>query len=98
MNHLFCRYFTATAGEHVNKRCKVFELEHTAQDKGRFRYLLHMFRIMSFWFTSTVFVEHRSKLTCSACGLSGHTKKNKICPNHVGSAAVSFEESDDGDD
>ena len=88
-------FFTATAGEHENKRCKVFEQEHTYQNATRFRYLIHTFRVQQFVFPTCLFAEQTSKITCSACGTSGHNKRNKICPAYVDAEPVEFNDSED---
>ena len=43
---------------------------------------LRMFRVSTFHYPNSMMETERS-LTCSACGGKGHTKKNKLCPNHM---------------
>ena len=74
--------FTTSAGEHLNKRLKVYESEHTSQGAGRFEKILRMFRVSTIHYPNSMMQTERS-LTCSACGGKGHTKKNKLCPNHI---------------
>ena len=55
-----------------------------------------MFRVQAFFFTSNVLAEERSKVKCSACVLTGHNRRNKLCPEHLGNdqGLVSFDDSD----
>ena len=83
--------FSTSAVEHLNKRLKVFEANHTTQSPIRFREIIHRFRVNLFHFAHSILAESKSKLTCSACGASGHNKKNKMCPNHVDNLSLDFD-------
>ena len=74
--------FSGTAGEHLNKRCKQYEMDHTNQGGDRFLRITHHFRCIALHFPQSVIHTAKSNITCSACGLSGHNKKNKICSHH----------------
>ncbi len=75
--------FSTSAVEHLNKRLKVYEADHYTQSALRFKEIIRRFRVNTFYFTNAILLESKSKVTCSACGASGHTKKNKLCPNHI---------------
>ena len=49
---------------------------------GRGRVSEKQDRVSTFHYPNSMMETERS-LTCSACGGKGHTKKNKLCPNHM---------------
>ena len=75
--------FSSTSGEHLNKRLKLYEGDHTNLGSDRFVSVLKNFRIKTLYFSDVLFNEVESKVTCSACGAVGHNKKNRLCPNKI---------------
>ena len=86
--------FSSSAGEHLNKRLKVYEADHSNQSADRFYRLLIHFRVGMLHFPSIITQEVRSKVVCSACGAKGHNKKNKSCPNYISRQDHFIEDSD----
>ena len=80
--------FSSTASEHLNKRLKVFECDHTNQGADIFYRVLHHFRFGMLHFSDTLLHEIATNVKCSSCGAVGHNKNNKVCPNHVGNTAM----------
>ena len=89
-------YFSTSAGEHLNKRIKHFELVDTNLDTQRFYTIIHLMRTKQFEFTECIFPS-RKEIICSACSQTGHNKKNKSCPMHPTHPVIQFEDSDDGE-
>ena len=89
--------FSTAAGEHLNKRLKVYEADHTSSTQGtaRFERILHMFRVGLLHYPKSTLRESAAKVTCSACGEKGHTRKNKLCPNHIAPGPIVFADSGD---
>ena len=74
--------FSCSASEHLNKRLKVFECDHTSRKTSRFYSIIHSLRVLSFYYPNSLFTASNSSVKCSACGEKGHNKKNRLCPNH----------------
>ena len=70
--------FCCHAGEHLNKLIKTSELRDTNLDKGRFHKVVHLMRVKQIIFTETI-IKKKTTITCSACGDTGHNRKNKSC-------------------
>ena len=85
--------FSCNAGEHLNKRIKIMEIEHTNLDKNRFETVMRNLRIKQFHYSETVFPS-KTEITCSTCHQKGHNRKNKSCPMHPSQPQLIFEESD----
>ena len=81
--------FSSSSGEHLNKRLKVYEADHTNQSADRLRSTLFHSRIgmLHFVFPDILCKEVVSKVKCTACGAFGHNRKNKACPSRVDSRA-----------
>ena len=78
--------FSSSSAEHLNKRLKVYEADHTNQSAGRFRSNLFHFRV-GILHCPDIYVKRLfSKVKCTACGV-GHNRKNKACPSRVDSRA-----------
>ena len=77
------RMFSGSAGEHLNEQLKVFEQDHTNHRKNRFVDVLRHFRVQTLHFSRVVIADVESQVKCSACGGTGHNKKNKLCPNNI---------------
>ena len=76
--------FSSSSGEHLNKRLKVYEADHTNQSADRFRSTLFHFRVGMLLFPDILCKEVVSKVKCTACGAF---RKNKACPSRVDSRA-----------
>ena len=89
--------FSTTAGEHLNKRLKIYEAEHTAQGDDRFARIIRMFRVGLLHYPTSLISETKSSKKCGACGQPGHTRKNKLCPNKVAESGHEFIPESDGE-
>lgn len=87
-------YFLCTAGEHLNKRIKVMELNDTNLDNFRFQSIVRSMRSKQFFYADSIY-HIRKELTCFRCHEKGHNRKNKCCPLHPSQPQVEFELSDD---
>lgn len=74
--------FSCAASEHLNKRLQILECDHTSRKVSRFHSIIRSLRILWFHYPNSLFVSEKSKITCSACGQTGHNKKNRLCPHH----------------
>jgi len=81
------------AGEHLNKLIKTYEITETNLDMARFQTITHLFRAKQLIFTDSI-TPKKVTVTCSACGVIGHNKKNKSCILHPSHPVIEFEESD----
>ena len=87
-------YFSTTAGEHLNKRIKFEELNHSNLDSDRFVRICTKFRTKQLHYPDCI-ITKKTTPTCSACHEEGHTKKNKLCPLHPDMPPPEFDNSDD---
>ena len=82
--------FCCNAGEHLNKRIKVFEVSETNMDQNRFVTVVKLIRMKQFVFTDSI-MQNKVTVTCSACKQHGHNRKNKSCPLHPSHPTIEFD-------
>ena len=85
-------YFSAGAGEHLNKRIKFSELEETNRDPKRFLTIIRNHRMKQLIYPDT-YIQNDVTVVCSRCHTEGHNSKNKRCPLHPSQPKVTFEDS-----
>ena len=89
-------YFNCNAGEHLNKRIKQLEFSCTNLNQDRFKTIMQTLRVKQFYFTDGVLKEKKD-VTCSACKIPGHNRKNKSCPLHPSQPEPYFSDSETED-
>ena len=80
-------YFNCNAGEHLNKQIKSLEFDSTNLKDNRFIQVCRSFRLRQFIYPEKI-TPPSCDVTCSACHLKGHNKKNKLCRLHPDSYGV----------
>ena len=88
-------FFHCSAGEHLNKQMKKIERYDTNQDSNRFCSTLKIIRLRQFHYSTSIFKNEESDVTCSRCKQRGHNRKNKSCPMHPDQPQLYFPDSDD---
>ena len=89
--------FSCTAGEHLNKIIKTTEMTGTNFDANRMKEIIRLMRMKQFVFTDSV-LKKKKEVVCSACGQTGHNRKNKSCPLHESHPPIVFEDSEPEND
>ena len=72
--------FYGSAGEHLNKQLKTSECNHTNRNRTDFVDGMRHFKVQTVHFRFIVFADVTSSVNWSACGATGHKKKNKHMP------------------
>ena len=87
-------YFNCNAGEHLNKQIKSLEFDSTNLKDNRFIQVCRSFRLRQFIYPEKI-TPPSCDVTCSACHLKGHNKKNKLCRLHPDYLELDFSDSED---
>ena len=87
-------YFNCNAGEHLNKQIKSLEFDSSNLQDDRFIQVVRSFRLRQLIYPEKITLSSH-EITCSACHLKGHNKKNKLCRLHPDHLKLDYSDSED---